>query len=161
MAEGSLTINLDSKTIDHPVFHDGLAKSWDECCGFERTFFRRSVGWGEEFQSVPKFLSPSLSPLVPSAVFWLAPFLPRTIPTSLAAQWICPKIAAFYKWAGQLFCFGFLRAGIWVISSSSTAQAPHFRAGGRQLFFSSYCLSILCQPVSTSQGMLGRQWQVH
>ena len=31
-------------TIDHPVFHDGLAKSWDECCGFERTFFRRSVG---------------------------------------------------------------------------------------------------------------------
>ena len=122
----------------------------------------QTVCWsGEKNFSLFPNSSPSLSPLAPSAVFWLAPFLaPPPCPPSLAAQWICPKIAAFYKWAGQLFCFGFLRAGIWVISSSSTAQAPHFRAGGRQLFFSAYCLPILW-PVSTSQGMLGWQWQVH
>ena len=116
---------------------------------------------GKNFSLFPNSSPPPLSHLWSLPSFLVSTVFSPTLPRhSLAAQWICPKIAAFYKWAGQLFCFGFLCTGIWVISSSSTAQAPHFRAGGRQLFFSAYCLSILW-PVSTSQGMLGPQWQVH
>ena len=127
----------------------------------ERWIFKdlfQTVCWSER-----RILVCSQIPLPSQLTFGaLRSFLVSTVfsPTTRPAQWICPKIAAFYKWAGQLFCFGFLCTGIWVISSSSTAQAPHFRAGGRQLFFSAYCLSILW-PVSTSQGMLGPQWQVH
>ena len=44
---------------DLPSFHDGPTKWKDE---YLRTFFRRFVGRGEEFESVPKFLSLRLPP---------------------------------------------------------------------------------------------------